>query len=101
MGTEHSTSPRNVHYHVTQREEQTWRQGFYKQIREVFRAAHGGQRKLKELHFLAYEEVATVDVRGPQMVLRVISKVDRRFVVEVHSGSAAGPSPSSCRRAGK
>ena len=79
----------DVHYDVAEREKQTRRQGLCEKIRKIVFTPHVGDRELEIFHFFTYEEVATMDVLGTRVMLRVVRQVDGRLVVEMQRGRVA------------
>ena len=88
-----------IHDHVAHGKEGTWRQRLGEEVGQVVDAADEGDHDLQLLDLLAHEEVASVDVLGSCMVLRVVGQVDRSFIIDVDWCGAAWVSPNSAKRA--
>ena len=79
-----TTLTHNIPDPISHGEESARVEGLREEVGEVVRRGDEGHRDLMLLDKLANVVVTTLDVLRPLVVLRVVSDVDRRLVVDVH-----------------
>ena len=83
----------HVHDTITHGEEHTSTKRFGEEVSEIVDGAHERTPNLVIFHQLAHEEVTTLDVLHPTVVLRVVGHIDGRLVVNEHVRGGIGTEP--------
>eukprot|EP00965_Chrysotila_dentata_P053122 1762573-Pleurochrysis_carterae.AAC.1 len=83
----------DIHNLVAKRKKQTRRQRLGEEIGQVVGAAHERHRDVVRFEALPHEEMASIDMLGALMVLRIVSEIDGRLVVQRQAGRRIGRQP--------